>query len=88
MFLKKGVLKICSKFKGERPCENTLQHGCSPVNVLHISEYLFIKTPTNGCFCLRISSINFPADLVTFTEETNNGKLHFLCGEMTQGDSF
>ena len=23
----------------------------------------------------------FPADLVTFTEETVNGKLHFLCSE-------
>ena len=23
--------------------------------------------------------IKFPADLVTFTEETLNGKLHFLC---------
>ena len=23
----------------------------------------------------------FPADLVTFTEETNNGKLHFLCSD-------
>ena len=26
----------------------------------------------------------FPAaDLVTFTEETLNGKLHFLCGEIS-----
>ena len=23
--------------------------------------------------------LQFPADLVTFTEETLNGKLHFLC---------
>ena len=35
-------------------------------------------------FPLRISSVNvpstqFPADLVTFTEEMFNGKLHFLC---------
>ena len=34
-------------------------------------------------FPLRISSVNvanmqFPADLVTFTEEILNGKLHFL----------
>ena len=26
----------------------------------------------------------FPADLVTFTEETLNGKLHFLCSETIQ----
>ena len=35
-------------------------------------------------FPLRISSVNvtkpqFPADLVTFTEEILNGKLQFLC---------
>ena len=31
-------------------------------------------------FPLRISSLNvFPEDLVTFTEEIHNGKLHFLC---------
>ena len=49
MFLEKGVLKICSRFTGERPCrrlisikllcsftEITLQHGCFPVNLPHI----------------------------------------------------
>ena len=49
MFLERGVLKICSRFTGERPCrrlisikllcsfiEITLQHGCSPVNLQHI----------------------------------------------------
>ena len=49
MFLVKGVLKICSKFRGEYPCrsvisikllcyfiEITLRHGCTPVNLLHI----------------------------------------------------
>ena len=31
-------------------------------------------------FSLRISSVNeFPADLVTFTDEILNWKLHFLC---------
>ena len=25
----------------------------------------------------------FPADLVTFTEEIHNGKLHFLCSDYT-----
>ena len=39
-------------------------------------------------FQLKISSVNvtepqFPADLVTFTEETLNGKLHFLCSGVT-----
>ena len=53
MFLGKGVLKICSKFTGEHPCqsvisimlpsnviENTVQQEDSPVNLLHI-----LRTP-------------------------------------------
>ena len=49
VFLRKVVLKICSKFTGGHPCrsvisikllcnfiEITLRHGCSPVNLLHI----------------------------------------------------
>ena len=45
----KGVLEIWSKFAGEHPCRSVisiklksnlieiiLQHGCSPVNLLHI----------------------------------------------------
>ena len=29
--------------------------------------------------------MKFPVDLVTFTEEILNGKLHFLCSEWTCG---
>ena len=49
VFLGKGILIICSKFTGEHPwrsvisikllcsfIEITLQHECSPVNLLHI----------------------------------------------------
>ena len=49
VFLRKGVMKICSKFTGEHPCrsvisikllcnfiEIALRHGCSSVNLLHI----------------------------------------------------
>ena len=49
VFLRKSVLKICSKFTGEHPCpsaisiklqsnliEIILWHGSSPVNLLHI----------------------------------------------------
>ena len=55
-FLRKGVLKIYSKFTGEHPCrsvisirllrnviEITLRHGCSPVNLLHIFRTPFTK---------------------------------------------
>ena len=48
VFLRKGVLKICSKFTEELPCRSvisiklqiTLHHGSSPVNLLHI-----VRTP-------------------------------------------
>ena len=59
MFLGKYVLKICSKFTGEHPrrsaisikllcnfIENTLRHGCSPVNLLHIFRR---PVPKNTC---------------------------------------
>ena len=59
VFLEKGSLKICSKFKGEYLCQSaisiklpcnfieiTLWHRCHPVNFLHIS-----KTPVKSCFC-------------------------------------
>ena len=58
VFLRKFVLKICSKFTGEHPCrsaisikllcnfiEITLRHGCSPIYLLHI-----FRTPLDGCF--------------------------------------
>ena len=60
MFLRKCVLKICSKFTGEPPCrsvisikllcnfiEITLRHGCSHVNLLHISRTPFSEN-TSG----------------------------------------
>ena len=28
----------------------TLRHGCSPVNLQHVSVHLFIRTPLGGCF--------------------------------------
>ena len=33
-------------------------------------------------------SIKFSADLVTFTEEILNGKLHFLCSDNSSQDEF
>ena len=40
VFLEKGVLKICSKFKGEHPCRSVIM---SPVNLLHIFRTPFYK---------------------------------------------
>ena len=54
--LRKGVLKMCSKFTGDHPCpsvisvklhssfiEITLRRGCSPVNLLLIFRTPFLK---------------------------------------------
>ena len=56
VFLRKGVLKICSRFAGEHICrsailiklqsnfiETTLRKGCCPVNLLHIFKTPFLK---------------------------------------------
>ena len=56
MFLRKTVLKICSKFTGKHPwrsvisiklyckfIEIALRHGCSPVNLMHIFTTSFLK---------------------------------------------
>ena len=53
--LRKGVLKICSKFTGEHPCrsEITLRHGCSPVNLLHVFRTHFLNN-TSGWLLLQI----------------------------------
>ena len=55
-FLKKAVLHMCSKFRGEHPCRSTilikllcnfieiaLRHECSPINLLHIIRTPFLK---------------------------------------------
>ena len=51
VFLGKRVLTICSNFTGEHPCrgviynfiEISLQHGYSPVNLLHVFRAPFPK---------------------------------------------
>ena len=69
VFLEKDALKICSKFTGEHSCwsvisiklqsnfiEIALQHGCSPVSLLHI----FRKTsPKNTSRCLLLDEMDY-----------------------------
>ena len=63
VFLWKGVSKISSKFTGEHLSwsvvskklqrnfiEITHRRGCSSVNLLHISEQLYLRTLLVGCF--------------------------------------
>ena len=52
VFLRKGVLKICSNFTGERPWRSMgmgvlLQICCI------FSEHLFLRTPLEGCVCIE-----------------------------------
>ena len=69
VFLAKCVLKIWIKFTGEYPCwdaisikllcnfiEIALQHGCSPVNLLHIFRAPFYKN-TYGRLLLAVGRI-------------------------------
>ena len=65
VFVRKGVLKIYSKFTGEHLyrsviltkmqsnfIEITLRHGWSPVNLLHIFRTPFTKN-ASGCLLLQ-----------------------------------
>ena len=69
--LEKGVLKICSKFIGEHPCRSTIsikllcnfveiafEHGCSPVNLLHIFRKPFLQN-TSGWLLLSKFNAQF-----------------------------
>ena len=78
VLLEKGILKICSKFTGEHPCRSVisiklsnfieikLQHGCSPVNLLHIFSILFPKN-TSGGLLLNHKFTENDLDLFTFS---------------------
>ena len=59
----RGVLKMCSKFKGEHPCRSVilikllwsfikiaLRHGYSPVSLLHIFRTPFLKNTFGRLF--------------------------------------
>ena len=81
LFLGKGLLKICSKFTEEHPCrsvisikslcnflEITLQHGCSSVNLLHISRTLFLKNTFAGLLLQFsfVSKASFQLQILSF----------------------
>ena len=61
VFLRRALLKICSKFAGEHRCRNvvsiklqsnfieiTLRYGCSLVNLLHIFRTPILKNTSRG----------------------------------------
>ena len=64
-----SILKLCSKLTGKHPCrsaislklqsnfiEIALQHGCSPVNLLHVFRIVFPKN-TSGRLLLEIANL-------------------------------
>ena len=68
--LRKGVLKICSKFTGKQPCWSVISIKLLCLNfsmgvLLEIcslfSEHLFLRTRQKGCFCNYIitNSLNY-----------------------------
>ena len=50
-----------------------------------MSESLFNKAAGLKSTIYTAQNTQFPADLVTFTEETLNGKLYFLCNKSGLG---
>ena len=63
VFLRKDVLKICSKFTGEHPCQSVISiklqsnfieialwHGCSSVNLLRIFRAPFSRKTSEWLF--------------------------------------
>ena len=82
LFLRKRVLKICSKFTGKHPCrsvisikllssfiEITLQHRCSPESLLHIFKTPFPRN-TSVWLLLPISVLH-NISLPKYFSETN-----------------
>ena len=76
VFLRKGVLKICSKFTWEHPCrstistkllcsfiEITLQHECFPVNFGHIFRTSFSKNTSKGLLQVLTWSLHMTSSL-------------------------
>ena len=83
MFLRKGVLKICSIFTEQHPCrsvfsikllckfiEIVLRHGCSPVNFLHIFRTIFPKNTSAWLLLIWLTN----SDRTKFSWTGNSGK--------------
>ena len=95
VFLGKGILKICSKCTGERQCrkvisiklqsnfiEITLQHGCSPVILLHNFRTPFSQN-TSGWLLLKVKSWRF---IICNTMTENDSKSFHLFFEILLAD--
>ena len=94
VFLRKGVLKKCSKFTGEHPCrsaisikllsnfiEITLQHGCSPVNLLNIFKTSFLKNTYGGLLLPNFYIVEYTSEI---HEQSRQGQSWFGHGRIQE----
>ena len=86
VFLEKGVLKICSKFTWEHPCQSIeitphgFPHGFSPVNLLHIFRTPFPKN-TSGRLLLKIITWHITCYMNLVEALIRHQKFHLACRE-------
>ena len=67
-------------FRLRIPCRELICCTSHPSIYIHTSRNTEQKVKTSiQDFFSKCDQIQFPADLVRFTKEINNGKLHFLC---------
>ena len=100
VFLGKSDLKICNKFIAEHPCrgviskklfcnfiEITLQHGCSPVNLLHIFRTTFPKKLLDSYFSMMLKiSILWLYNITFLRIRVHCNKNYFLLMQMFSSD--
>ena len=90
VFPEKGLLKICSKFKGEHPCrsaisiklqsnfiEITLFHGVFLKIYCIFSENFFLRKPLVDCFWLYYAQVQRTYGLTIYTMTLILEKLSF-----------
>ena len=90
MFLRKGVLKICTKFSGEYPCrsaisisnfiEIALRHGWSPVNLLHIFRTPFLKNTSGRLLLITVPLSTSGSNQITGCYMNCNTGLKYVNG--------
>ena len=91
VFLRKGVLKICSKFTGENPgrsvislkllcnfIEIALRHACSSVNLLHIFRTPF---PKNTPGRLLLSLVNSSRKIIRTSQNLKHVHIKYYFHE-------
>ena len=82
VFLRKSVLKICSKFTGEHPCRSAIsikllcnsiemarRYGCSLVNLMHILGRPFLKNTSGRLLTKWAATIMAKISALSILEE-------------------